>query len=262
MEFPNLEVRFLTDSRELCAGSLVLRRSPRRIWIGVTLVMAAVLVVCAGAVAPPLVRESHKNQCREQLKRLGLALQEYHDRHNHFPAAAITDRAGKPLLSWRVAILPELGYRSLYDRFHLDEPWDSPHNRALAAEMPPVLACPSLGDRRGFVTGYQVVVGPKPEPTSVGTLFEWARGVEIREVLDGTSNTIMVVETDRAIPWSQPDDHSFDRDGPLPAFGSGHPGGFHALFADGSTRFIRSTIFPQVLKGLLTRDGGEVTGGD
>ena len=208
-----------------------------------------------------MVRESHKNQCRDQLKRLGMALQEYHEQHEHFPAAAITDKSGKPLLSWRVAILPQLGYRSLHDRFHLDEPWDNPHNRARGRDALG-LRLPGLADRRGFVTGYQVVVGPKPEPTSVGTLFDWARGVEIREVLDGTSNTLMVVEADRAIPWTQPGDPSFHRDGPLPSFGSGHPGGFHALLGDGSTRFIRSTIFPQVLKNLLTRDGGEVIGGD
>ena len=189
-------------------------------------------------------------------------MQKFHEAHGHFPAAAITDKSGTPLLSWRVAILPQLGYQSLYDAFHLDEPWDSPHNLALAAQMPEVFRCPSLPGGRASVTGYQVVVGPKPELGSIGTMFEWARGVEIREVTDGTSNTVLVAETSRAIPWTQPDDPPFDRDGPLPQFGSGHPGGFHVIFADGSARFIKSSIESQILKSLLTRDGGEVISGD
>ena len=93
-------------------------------------------------------------------------------------------------------------------------------------------------------------------------MFEWARGVEIREVTDGTSNTVLVAETSRAIPWTQPDDPPFDRDGPLPQFGSGHSGGFHVIFADGVARFIKSSIESQTLKSLLTRDGGEVISGD
>ena len=137
-------------------------------------------------------------------------------------------------------------------------PGESPHNLALVPRMPPVYACPSLADRRAFVTGYQAVVGPRPVLAEVGTLFEQSRGVEIREVLDGTSNTVMVTETNRSIPWTQPDDLRFDPDGPLPQFGSGHPGGFHAVFADGSIRFLKSSISPRVLRAILTRDGGEV----
>jgi prepilin-type processing-associated H-X9-DG protein len=216
------------------------------------------MTVCAGLMVPPIIRQSHKDQCVEQLKRLGLALDAYHDAHTHFPAAAITGKDGKPLLSWRVAILPQLGYQSLFDQFHLDEPWDSPHNLGLASQMPALYACPSLSDRRAYVTGYQVVVGPKPELGSIGTLFEWARGVEIREIIDGTSNTVMIVETNRLIPWTQPDDLTFDRDAPLPQLGSRHPGGYHVLFADGLTRFLKDSISPEILRSLLTRDGGEV----
>ena len=148
MEFSTLEVRWLAESTELSPGSMARQRRPRRIGIWAAGVTAAVLVVCAGAAIPPMVRESHKNQCRDRLKRLGLALQEYHEQHNHFPAAAITDKSGKPLLSWRVAILPQLGYRSLHDRFHLDEPWDSPHNPRSWPRCPrssPARAWPTAG---------------------------------------------------------------------------------------------------------------------
>jgi hypothetical protein len=209
-----------------------------------------------------MIRQQHKDRCAQKLKNLGLALHKFHEANGHFPAAAITDKSGTPLLSWRVAILPQLGYQSLYDEFHLDEPWDSSHNLPLAARMPEVFRCPSLPDDRASLTGYQVVVGPKPELGSIGTMFEWARGVEIREVTDGPSNTVLIAETSQAIPWTQPADPQFDRDGLPPRFGSGHSGGFHVIFADGSPRFLKSSIESQTLKMLLTRDGGEVISGD
>jgi prepilin-type processing-associated H-X9-DG protein len=209
-----------------------------------------------------MIQQARKAQCLEQLKKIGAALLEYQVVHKHFPAAAITDGSGKRLLSWRVAILPQLGLQSLYDQFHLDESWDTPHNLALAALMPAIYACPALSARDASQTGYEVVVGPKPELGSIGTMFEWDRGVEIREVLDGLSNTVMVVETARSIIWTRPDDPTFHRDGPLPELGDSHPGGFHALFADGSARFLKNSIVAQILRSLMTRDGGEVLSSD
>jgi hypothetical protein len=225
-------------------------------------VLSVAVAASAGMILTQFVRHAHKDRCAEKLKSLGLALHEFQEAHGHFPAAAIRDKSGTPLLSWRVAILPQLGYQSLYHAFHLDEPWDSPQNLALTAQMPDVFRCPSLPAGGTSVTSYQVVVGPKPDLGSIGTMFEWARGVEIREVTDGTSNTVLIAETSRAIPWTQPDDPPFDRDGPLPQFGSGHPGGFHVIFADGTPRFIKSSIETHILKSLLTRDGGEVISGD
>jgi hypothetical protein len=223
--------------------------------------LAGALTFGACLVVPPIVHRSQKEGCLERLKQISLALQQFHEAHKHLPAAAITNKDGERLLSWRVAILPQLGYQALYEQFHLDEPWDSPHNITLVSQMPRLYVCPSLGARLPYATGYQVVVGPKPELGSIGTAFEWARGVEIREFTDGTSNTLAVVDTNRSIPWSQPDDLEFDRDRPTPAFGSGHEGGFHAVFADGSTRFLKNSIDPRILRAILTRDGGEVISG-
>ena len=124
-------------------------------------VAMAVLGILAAIVVIPLVisgirtinQESRRKQCEANLKRIGLAFHEYHNSHGHFPAPAVARGDGTPLLSWRVALLPHLGYRPLYERFHLDEPWDSPHNRALLAEMPAELALPGpracLGVKRG-----------------------------------------------------------------------------------------------------------------
>ncbi len=71
------------------------------------------------------------------LKQIGLAMHNYHDTHRSFPTVANFDKAGKPLLSWRVQLLLFLDQAELYKEFHLDEPWDSEHNKKLIAKMSP-----------------------------------------------------------------------------------------------------------------------------
>jgi prepilin-type processing-associated H-X9-DG protein len=204
------------------------------------------------------VEEWHRKACHAHLGRLGLAFHNYHERHGHFPAPAIVDRAGKPLLSWRVALLPQLGHQSLYARFHLDEPWDSPHNRSLLAEMPPELACPSGARGQNGLTSYRVIVGPTFDQYSVNTAFTPDRGVEIREITDGTSSAILALETETPIPWTRPDELLWAPNEPLPALKSRHGDGTHILLADGSARYVKRTISFQILLGLFTINGGEV----
>jgi hypothetical protein len=164
-------------------------------------------------------------------------------------------------LSWRVAILPQLGHQALYERFHLDEPWDSPHNRSLLAEMPQVFACPGGPSRRSGKTSYLVVVGPETDTYSINTPFEPTRGADIRHITDGLSNTILVLETDVAVPWTKPDDLRWTKGEPLPRVASAHAGGSHVVFADTAIRFIKSTIEPRILEAILTINGGEVLSG-
>jgi prepilin-type processing-associated H-X9-DG protein len=229
-------------------------------WAGIVTVLALVISPLVMVVVDA-VHTSRREQCAAHLKRIGVAFHEYHDAHEHFPAPWLAGRDGKALLSWRVALLPHLGYKSLYDKFQLDEPWDSPHNRALLAEMPAEFACPQGPGRWAGQTGYLVVVGPITEPGNVNTPFEPTRGVEIREILDGTSNTILVVETNALVPWTKPDDLRWERDGPLPRLASPHAGGANVVFADGSARFLKATTAPNLLVAFLTINGYEVFSG-
>ena len=198
---------------------------------------------------------ARRPQCTNNLKQFGLAMHNYHSATNALPKPAITDKDGKPLLSWRVAILPYIEQAELYNKFKLDEPWDSPHNKALINEMPSTYLCPSWRVTGPGMTTYQAFVGP-------GALFEEGKATGFQDVTDGLSNTLMVVEAKDAVIWTKPDDLKFD---PLAApslYGasSNHPGGFNALFGDGSVRFIKVSINPEVMKALITRNGGEALG--
>jgi hypothetical protein len=240
-------------------------RAARRIsrvltWIGASLAAALVVGVSFTAIERA-VRESRKTKCADQIRLLGGALQEYEASHGQFPAPAFTRGDGTKLLSWRVAILPQLGCKALYERFHLDESWDSPHNRSLIQEMPAVFGCPAGPWRQAGETSYVVVVGPETDAYSVNTPFEPTRGADIRHITDGTSGTILVLETDKQIPWTKPDDVQWTKGAPLPHLASPHAGGSHAVFVDGATRFLKSTIEPRTFEAILTINGGEVLSG-
>ncbi len=193
--------------------------------------------------------------CEYNLKAIALAMHNYVDQQGTFPPAAKYDANGKPVLSWRVLILPYLEQQGLYEQFHLDEPWDSPHNKPLADRMPTVFQCESAQRPSPSLTTYQVVVDPRSmftgEPTEV----------PVSSVSDGTRATLLVVEAANPVPWTKPEDLSLASSEPLLGMGSKHPGGFVAAMADGSFRFIKTSgenaISPQDLRALVTRDGHE-----
>jgi prepilin-type processing-associated H-X9-DG protein len=192
-----------------------------------------------------------EKECADNFKRIALAMHNFHFEHNAFPPAAITDRQGQPLLSWRVAILPYLGPEeaALFRQFRLNEPWDSPHNRPLLDRMPAVYACPD--EPRGRpTTNYLVVVGP-------WHLFTGKRkGVKIEEVTNGTSSTLMLTESDRPVPWTAPEEISADSGQEGPVMGSRHPGGYHVAMADGAVRYVSSSGSDNARGAAVTRNGG------
>jgi hypothetical protein len=204
-------------------------------------------------VPQPAGRTKSVMQSVNDLKQVGLAMHNYHDANGQFPTQALRDKQGKPLLSWRVAILPYIEQEPLYKEFHLDEPWDSEHNKKLIAKMPPLYHGPNANLAAEGKTTYLVPVGPD-------TIFPaGGDGMRMAAITDGTSNTILAVEAadERAAVWTKPDDLPVDPKEPLKGLTRPGQDGFLALMADGSTRYLRATIDPKKLAALFTRAGGE-----
>jgi RNA polymerase sigma factor (sigma-70 family) len=199
----------------------------------------------------PQDKPRYRAQSQNNLKMLALAMHNYEAAYARFPTAASYDRDGKALLSWRVALLPFLEQAELYNEFKQDEPWNSPHNRKLLERMPKLYAPPGVTTRVPYSTFYQVFVGK-------GAGFEGKKGLRIADVVDGTSNTIMIAEAGSAVPWTKPEDLHYDPDGAIPELGGLFKDCFHAAFFDGSVRTLTKEFDEKVMRTLITRNGGEV----
>jgi hypothetical protein len=201
-------------------------------------------------------------QSQNNLKQMGLAMHSYSDSYMSLPPAGIGDPTQpemqrKPNLSWRVAILPFIEQDFLYKQFKLNESWDSPNNIRLLGQMPKIYKLPGDEKTKPDHTHYQVFVGN-------GAMFEKSRGVRFPgEVRDGTSNTILIVEAEQAVPWTKPDDIEFDPNKSiLPLLSKFYSSGPQAAMADGSVRVLSRALSEKTLKAAITRSGGEILGPD
>jgi hypothetical protein len=190
----------------------------------------------------------------KKLQEIALAFQFHHDTHGHLPTAASYGKDSKPLLSWRVHLLPFLdGGDALYKEFHLNEPWDSDHNKKLIDRIPEVYRASS--DRPDLKGKTRFVV-----PVGEATMFPGSKPLRFFDAQDGTSNTILLVETDdaHAVIWTKPEDLKYDPKRPHAGLTGVHPEGFLAVFVDGSVHYLRNTIDAKTLQALFTPNGGEV----
>src|SRR5215469_5447541 len=163
--------------------------------------------------------------CRNNLKQIGLGLQNYADVYQCFPPAYVADKDGRPMHSWRVLILPYIEQKALYSQYDFDEPWDGPHNRLLASKMPACYHCEKDGPSAGTATSYVAISGAE-------TLLSDGACSSFADVKDGTSTTLAVVEVaSSGINWMEPRDLPFTalgrglNPGAGKGISSGHPGG-------------------------------------
>lgn len=184
---------------------------------------------------------------QNNLKQIALAFHIMADEKKGILPSDITDKNGKPLLSWRVAILPYLEQQNLFKQFRLDEAWDSDNNKKLLEKMPTIYAAP-LGTFEKGHTVYQSFSG-------IDTVMS-GKPVKIFTIPDGTSNTFMVIEAGDAVPWTKPADVAFDTKKPLPKLGGIFDGAFNVAMCDGSVRFIPKGVKTENLKKYITMSEG------
>lgn len=214
--------------------------------------LAAVLLPAVAKVRDAAARAKSTNN----LKQIGLAIHNYHDATNQFPRD-ITDKAGKPLLSWRVAILPYIEQNALFRSFKMDEPWDGPNNARLSKTLVATYLSPNTDKQfnaDGYaLTSYKGVSGPD-------AMFQPGAAINFARVPDGLSNTAMVLEAGDPIPWAKPGDYEFDPKKPLPPLAAPGMGDLTTvLMGDGSVRVMNTkTVSEKTFKALFTRSGGEV----
>ncbi len=194
------------------------------------------------------------------LKQIGMGLMMHETMNGQFPAAGTTEPVAGPgaprqgaNLSWRVHILPLLEEDALYEKFHLDEPWDSPHNLQLAERMPSIYRSPRA-ETADNETVYLAVRGP-------GTVFgDGTMEPHVAQISDGASMTVFVVEVDEseAVLWTKPQDWEFDPNEPTQGLAS-HLSSFLALFGDGHVQGIYPDAMDEAsLRALFTASAGDV----
>lgn len=187
--------------------------------------------------------QSHSN-----MHRIGTALFNYENFHRHMPAPITLSANGVPR-SWRVELLPHLGYHELYKEYRQDEPWDSEHNKKIMARIPKVYRDPTRPP--GSVeTAYFAITG------DAAALF----GTEPRtfaRITDGPSSTVWLVESHRNIPWTKPEDIAFDPAKPLPELGGVFEGTLRMGFLDNRIEARRTPIEENLLRSYFTVAGGE-----
>jgi hypothetical protein len=191
------------------------------------------------------------NQIARQnsLKTLGMALHSYHDEFRSFPPAVVVDENGRAMHSWRALMTLHLrdefkGASEFRHEYRFDEPWNSESNRALQRQH-------WFED----VTHFVAIVGER-------TMWPPSGCRSIREVKDGTSNTILVVYYPQSkIHWLEPNDlhfdgstvYALDGDKRIPV----NLAGCLVLTADGMFMTLPSNTSQETISALLTIDGGE-----
>jgi hypothetical protein len=224
-------------------------------------ILSALLIVSLFALPttkaddPPPITKKDLKTSQDNLKQIALAFHGHADDNNHQFPVDIVDKDGKPLLSWRVAILPFVDEKPLFMQFKLDEPWDSANNKKLIEKMPKLYAPVRVKAKAGE-TFYQVFVGKD-------ALFGPNKQPIIPDSIpDGTSVTGMVFEAGDPVTWSKPADLPFNVKWPLPKLGGLFDGECQVAMCDGSVAHLKKNPDEESMKYLIMPADGNVVDWD
>ncbi|MCA9137692.1 MAG: DUF1559 domain-containing protein [Planctomycetales bacterium] len=181
----------------------------------------------------------------ENLQKINDAIMMYVSVKGHYPARYRTASAGIPSLSWRVEILPYLGYKELYNKFDFSRAWNMQPNKDLLQFIPDEFVSPERFDVK---TNYLV-------PASPGFMFGDNRPLAMSQIDDGPENTIMLVEVndEHAVNWTEPKDFEPEQSNRMsPYLGKLRVDGTFALWASGFPVLLESGLRDQQLFQAMT----------
>lgn len=196
----------------------------------------------------PLSEFERRKRSAENLKRIGDALTAYIAEKGRLPLPASKTASGVATLSWRVELLPYLGYEGLHRQFDLSQPWDSPKNRPLLDLIPDCYVSPERFDSS---TNYLGISGR--------TYLFNGDPISLRKIEDGLENTLAVVEVDDrcAVPWTSPTDYAPQHGNLRVGLGNLRPEGIYALWANGRSTLVAADIGEQQLHRAFTYESGD-----
>jgi hypothetical protein len=196
-----------------------------------------------------------KQRARSQnnLKQILIAIHGYHDANGNFPQN-VTTKDGKPLLSWRVLLLPYLEQEELYKQFKLDEPWDSENNKKLIAKMPSTyrVGFEEKGETKTYYQGF----------AGASAVFDPSKKITLVNITDGTSNTLAVVEAGPPVEWTKPEDIPYDPKNALPKLDGPFTNTLIVGAADGMAYALRRDIDEKTMRKLIEVSDGEIVSFD
>jgi len=224
---------------------------------------------------------ARRAQSKNNMKQIGLAMHNYHDTHGHFPVGTVENadlKKPEDRLSFLVEILPYLDQAAIYNRVEKKKGWKDEANAEVLKVQIPTYINPSQAElpvTDGYQpTTYVGIAGIGKEAATLkindpkAGVFGYDRKTRIRDITDGTSNTMMVSEAYKDLgPWSQGGVSTIRGLTSKPyvngddGIGRGKgSGGVHVLLGDGSVRFVSENINAEVFEALATMAGGEVIG--
>lgn len=193
-----------------------------------------------------LAAAGNQNASLTAMEILTKGMLKYAAHNGHLPPLFSANANGSPLLSWRVHILPFIGQQALYDRFHLDEPWDSPHNVELVSQMPAVFTSPEFTNKPGQ-TPFLAIAGP-------GTMFDGIYGRPLSDATDGPQHTVLLTmgDPDHTSIWTSPGNLVCNLQAPKTGMATFNDQ-LRISFLDGHTEALQTTISDEILASLLLR---------
>ena len=182
---------------------------------------------------------------------IATALEKYHEKYRYYPPRYTKTKNGLKTLSWRVKLLPQLGYNDLYRKFDFQKPWYMEPNKSLLKFIPKEFVSPERFDTRTNLL----------LPANRNCFFPTEVATRKQNIEDGPENTIMLVEVndDMAVEWTAPEDFNAGPEDLKRFIGSLRKDGTFAAWGNGWPVLLSKKVTDQQLAAAFTAAKGDAT---